>query len=87
MATEVARVVICDAIFKRCTTDIELAGIDEVFEELTVVNHFVVATQLWVFVLQRVEAMRALCDDLANTHAVHHFNVWQCKHLEQVLVP
>ena len=50
------------------------------------VNNFVVAAQLWVFVLQCVEAMWALCDDLFHAHAVQHFNVWQCEHLEQVFV-
>ena len=86
VATEVAGVVVRDAVFERCITDIKLACINEVFEELTVVNNFVVAAQLWVFVLQRVETMWALRDDFLHAHAVQHFNVWQCKHLEQILV-
>ena len=50
------------------------------------VNHFVVTTQLWVLVLQRVEAVWALRNDLAHSHAVQHFNVWNREHLEEVFV-
>ena len=50
------------------------------------VHNFVVAAQLWVLILQCVETVWALRDDLLHAHAVHHFNVRQCEHLEQVLV-
>ena len=44
---------------------VELAGGDQVLEQLGVVDHLVVAAELRVLVLQRVEAVRALGDDLA----------------------
>ena len=46
----------------------------------------VVAAELRVLVLQRVEAVRALGDDLAHAHAVEHLDVGHRQHLEQVLV-
>ena len=46
----------------------------------------VVAAELRVLVLQRVEAVRALGDDLLHAHAVEHLDVRHRQHLEQVLV-
>ena len=50
------------------------------------VHHLVVAAELWVFVLQRVEAVGALRDDLLYAHAVEHFDIRHRQHLEEVLV-
>ena len=86
MATEVAAVVIGDALFERGLADIELTALDELLEQLRVVHELVVAAQLWVLVLERVEAVWALGDDLLHAHAVEHLDVGHCQHLEQVLV-
>ena len=51
-----------------------------------VVDDLVVAAELRVLVEQRVEAVRALRDDLAHAHAVEHLDVRHRQHLEQVLV-
>ena len=56
------------------------------FKQLRVVNYFVCSTKLWVLVGKCVEAVWALRNDLAHAHAVQHFNVWHCQHLEEVLV-
>ena len=56
------------------------------FKQLRVVNHFVGSTKLRILVGKRVEAVWALRNDLAHTHAVQHFNVWHGQHLEQVLI-
>jgi len=52
-----------------------------------VVDDLVVAVQLRVLVEQRVEAVRALGDDLLHAHAVEHLDVLHGQHLEDVLVP
>ena len=75
-----------DALFQRGLADVELAAGDEVLEQLRVVDDLVVAAQLRVLVLQRVEAVRALGDDLLHAHAVEHLDVRHGEHLEQVLV-
>ena len=46
----------------------------------------VVPAELRVLVLQRVEAVRALGDDLLHAHPVEHLDVGHRQHLEQVLV-
>ena len=50
------------------------------------VHHFVVATQLRVLVLQRVEAVWALGDDFFDAHAIQHLDVRCGQHLEEVFV-
>ena len=50
------------------------------------VHDLVVAAELRVLVLQRVEAVRALRDDLLHAHAVEHLDVGHGQHLEEVLV-
>ena len=62
------------------------AGLDQPLEELAVVDDLVVAAELRVLVAQRVEAVRALGDDLAHAHAVEAGDVLLGQHLEQVLV-
>ena len=49
-------------------------------------HHLVVAAQLRVLVEQRVEAVRALRDDLLHAHAVERLDVLRRQHLEDVLV-
>ena len=55
-------------------------------EQLRVVHHLVVAAELRVLVLQRVEAVRALRDDLLDAEAVERLDVLHRQHLEDVLV-
>ena len=50
------------------------------------VHDLVVAAELRVLVLQRVEAVRALRDDLLHAHAVERLDVLHREHLEDVLV-
>src|SRR3712207_8952323 len=54
---------------------VEAPRLDEPFQELAVVHDLVVAAQLRVLVLQRVEAVRALRDDLLHAHAVERLDV------------
>ena len=58
----------------------------EPLEELAVVHDLVVAAELRVLVQQRVEAVRALRDDLLHAHAVERLDVLHGEHLEDVLV-
>ena len=55
-------------------------------EQLRVVHDLVVAAELRVLVLQRVEAVRALRDDLLHAEAVERLDVLHRQHLEDVLV-
>ena len=84
--TEVARVVVRDALLQRRLADVELAALDQRLQQLGVVHDLVVAAELRVLVVQRVEAVRALRDDLLHAHAVEHLDVRHGQHLEQVLV-
>ena len=86
VAAEVARVVVGDALLERRLADVELAAGDQRLEQLDVVDDLVVAAELRVLVEQRVEAVRALGDDLLHAHAVEHLDVRHRQHLEQVLV-
>ena len=61
-------------------------SVDELAEQLRVVHHLVVAAELRVLVLQRVEAVRALRDDLLHAEAVERLDVLHRQHLEDVLV-
>ena len=65
VATEVARVVVHEPVFERRVRHVELAFIDKNFEQLAVVHDLVVTAELGVFVGERVEAVRALRDDLS----------------------
>ncbi len=49
-------------------------------------DDLVVAAELRVFVLQHVEAVRALGDDLLHLHAFEGLDVLHREHLEDVLV-
>ena len=49
-------------------------------------NNFVMAAELRVLELECVETMRALSDDFLHTHAVKHFDVLHCKHLEDIFI-
>ena len=86
VAAEVARVVVRDALLERRLADVEPPVGDQLLEQLGVVDDLVVAAELRVLVEQRVEAVRALGDDLAHAHAVEHLDVRHRQHLEQVLV-
>jgi len=48
---------------------------DQLLEQLAVVDDLEVATELWVLVQQRVEAVRALRDDLLHAHPVERLDV------------
>ena len=50
------------------------------------VKHLVVAAELRVLVFSSVKAVRALGNDLANSHAVESLDVLGGEHLEDVLV-
>ena len=50
------------------------------------VDHLEAPAVLRVLVLHRVEAVRALRDDLGDAHAVERLDVLHRQHLEQVLV-
>ena len=50
------------------------------------VDHLVVAPELWVFIGQRVEAVGALGDDLLHTHGVELFDILAGQHLEEIFV-
>ncbi len=86
VAAEVARVVVRDALLERRLADVEAAVVDQLLEQLAVVHDLVVAAELRVLVEQRVEAVRALGDDLLHAHAVEHLDVRHGQHLEEVLV-
>ena len=86
MSTEIARVVIRDALFKCCVTDIKLSTINQLFQQLGVVDDFIFSTKLWVLISQSIETMWTLGDDLLDAHTVEHVNIGHCQHLEQVLV-
>ena len=75
-----------DALVEPGVLEVELARLDERLEELAVVHDLVVAAELRVLVLQRVEAVRALRDDLLHAHAVERLDVLRGEHLEDVLV-
>src|SRR5205807_3468310 len=64
----------------------QLAGVDQLLEELAVVHDLVVAAQLWVLGLDGVEAVRTLGDDLAYPETVEGLDVLHGEHLEDVLV-
>src|SRR6266487_3698595 len=64
VATQVARVVEGDPLVEGGVPKVQASGLDELHEELGVVDDFVVPAELRVFVLQGVEAVRALRDDL-----------------------
>ncbi len=65
----------------------ELAVVDRApSSSWRVVHDLVVAAELRVLVLQRVEAVRALRDDLLHAHAVERLDVLHREHLEDVLV-
>src|SRR5690606_20725588 len=86
VAAQVAGVVVHDALLEASLGEIELALVDEPLQELRVVDHLVVATELRVLVHQRVEAVGALGDDLLHAHAVERLDVLHGEHLEDVLV-
>ena len=75
-----------DSLLERRVAHVEVALFDELFEELAVVDDFVVATELRILVGKRVEAMRTLGDDLLDAHAVEGLDVLHCEHLKDVLV-
>ena len=50
------------------------------------VDHVVVATQLWVLVGQCVEAVRTLGHDLLHAHAIEGLDILHGQHLENVFV-
>ena len=70
VAAEVAGVVVHDPLVEPGAGHVELPGLDQLLEELAVVDDLVVAAELRVLVQQRVEAVRALRDDLLHAHAV-----------------
>src|SRR5690606_6864342 len=90
VATEVARVVVGDAAVDGGHRHEALLA-HETVEELRVVDHLVVAADVAVLVLQRVEAVGTRHDDLAlrGGHAVervvHALDVLLGEHLEQEL--
>ena len=86
VAAEVAGVVVGDALVERRAGERQAAVGDELVEQLGVVHDLVVAAELRVLVLQRVEAVRALRDDLLHAHAVERLDVLHREHLEDVLV-
>ena len=86
VAAEVAGVVVHDPLVELGLGEVELALVDEPLEELAVVHDLVVAAELRVLVHQRVEAVRALRDDLLHAHAVERLDVLHGQHLEDVLV-
>ena len=86
VAAEVAGVVVDDALVERCVGHVEVTVFDQVFEELAVMDHFVVATELWVLVCEGVKAVRALGDDLLDAHAIERLDVLHREKLEDVLV-
>ena len=59
---------------------------DQRHQQLRVVDHLVVRAELRVLVLQRVEAVRALRDDLLHSEPVERLDVLHREHLEDVLV-
>ena len=86
VTSEVTGVVVHDALFERCVAHVEVALFYELLEELAVVDDLVVATELRVLVSERVEAVRALGDDLLDAHAVERLDVLHCQKLEDVFV-
>ena len=75
-----------DPVLEPGAGHVEAAVGDQLVEELAVVHHLVVAAELRVLVEQRVEAVRALRDDLLDAHAVERLDVLHRQHLEDVLV-
>ena len=73
---------VCSTRFASC----DAALFDQLVDELGVVQHVVVAAELRVLVLDRVEAVRAGRDHLAHPVGVHHLDVGLGQRLEEVLV-
>ena len=86
VATEVARVVVHEAVLERSIADVEASVVDQDLEQLAVVDDLVVPTELRILVGQRVEAVGALGDDLLDAHRVERLDVLHRQHLEDVLV-
>src|ERR1700730_14913566 len=64
VATQVARVVVGEAFAIKCPRGhLQPTRLDQFLDELAVVNHLVVAAKRRVFVLERVEAVRATRHD------------------------
>ena len=75
-----------DTLVELSVGEVEAPLVNEPLEELRVVHDLVVAAELGVLVGERVEAVRALGDDLLHAHRVEGLDVLGCEHLEQVLV-
>ena len=86
MAAEVTGVVVHHPFIERGVLHVESTVFDQIFEELAVVDDLVVATELRVLVGERVEAVRALGDDLLDAHVVERLDVLHRQELEDVFV-
>ena len=69
-----------------CLGRLDPAVADEAREQLGVVDHLVVAAEVWVLVGQRVEAVGAAGDDLGDAGLVQGLDVLLGEGLEDVLV-
>ncbi len=86
VAAEVAGVVVHHTLVERCVAHVEATVFDQIFEELTVVDDLVVATELRVLVGEGVKAVRALGDDLLDAHPIERLDVLHREELKDVLV-
>ncbi|MNE65495.1 hypothetical protein D3C80_1609780 [compost metagenome] len=62
------------------------AIIDELLQEGSVVNHFILTTQCRVFVFKCIKTVRTSCYDLFDPVAVQHLYIIISHHLEQKFV-
>lgn len=73
--------------FKGATTlKYDLALVDQLLQEGCVVDNLVLATQLRIFVLQGIEAVRTCCYDLLDVVPIQQLNVLIRHHLEKELI-
>src|SRR6266567_4029821 len=88
VATQITRIVVGEAVALQCPWgDLQPARLDELLDELAVVDDCVIAAQLRVLVLERVEAVRAAGHDaFAGAVLVESLDVGLRQDLVQVLV-
>src|SRR5437868_9982943 len=87
VAREVAGVVVRDRRVELDVARLEPPVGDELRDHFAVVQHLEVPAELRVLVRERVEAVRALRDDLLHAVAVERLDVLLGEGLEQIFVP
>src|ERR671933_785075 len=86
VAAEITRVVIRETVAQRRGRHLQPTRVDQLLDELAVVDDLVLATELRVFVAQRVEAVRTAGHDAFRLVLVQALDVGLGQDLVQVLV-